>query len=113
MKASIYLTSIGLLGSVATDILYVFVAKKCLPIFLTNVAIFNKCQYTIIGLSIWKHYIFIPMILISFALVMIPALILLSKKRKLENFHVKIIIYSILAFLLANYLTHVLVRIFI
>jgi hypothetical protein len=43
---------------------------------------------------------------------LIPALIFLSKKKKPIKFHVGLIIYSIVAFIIAYYLGHILIRLF-
>jgi len=59
-----------------------------------------------IGLSMWTNYIFIPIILLSFVFVIIPGLIYLSKKEQLEKNHIALIVYSIVAFLIAKYLVH-------
>jgi hypothetical protein len=102
IKSSLYLTSIGLVGSVIFNILFLSVAKKCQPFFFSSV----ECEYTMIGLSMWINYVYIPIILISFAVVVIPGLIYLHNKIQLEKNHIALIIYSIVAFLVAKYLVH-------
>ncbi|MDB5258863.1 MAG: hypothetical protein JWO73_71 [Candidatus Taylorbacteria bacterium] len=108
IKSSLYLTSVGLIGVVISDILFAVVAKKCQYNF--GGMGLDKCQTTMIGLSVWTHYIFLPIILISFALAVVPGIIYLCKKKPLDKAHVKLIIYAVVAILAAEYLGHILIR---
>ncbi|MEN9523936.1 MAG: hypothetical protein RL536_5 [Candidatus Parcubacteria bacterium] len=110
LKSSLVLTSVGLFGSVVASIRFIMIANQCRP---DSVGVdFIKCQYAMIGVAIWREYLFLPIIAISFVLVLIPALIFLSKKKKPIKFHVGLIIYSIVAFIIAYYLGHILIRLF-
>jgi hypothetical protein len=106
IKSSLYLTSLGLIGSILIDILFILVANRC------QHDLSARCAYTMIGLAICRPYVFIPIILISFLLVLIPALIYLKKKIPLEKFHIGLIVYSLVAFFVANYLGHFLIVLF-
>jgi hypothetical protein len=110
LKSSLYLTSIGLIGSVVTDIRFIMIANQCQP---NSAGVdFVKCQYAMIGVSMLREYVFLPIIVISFVIAITLAIIYLQKRKQVSKIHVGFIIYSIVAILISNYFGHILIHLF-
>ena len=106
IKSSFYVTSVGLLGTIFSDINFIVLAKKC---GFPDSGSFISCQYSMIGVAALKAYIFLPITLVSFLIVIIPALVYLAKKKPIHDTHIKLIIYSITAVFIACNLAHILI----